>query len=158
MNSKRIKTVVASIVFGVFVLAASCVFIFLKRSDILKIDNFSEYYYDVPEKTQTIVFSELYNTVLKNSQDYVPNSGAIVRDSEPFLYTYNVNYDGYHGEFIVDIPEIQQSYSVEFNFSNDSGDDSIGGFAALVYCLPEDKMIYPDFGCKENLPFVTEEK
>ena len=127
----------------------------VKRNELLKVDNFSDYYYDVPEKTQNTIFSTLYSTVSKNSSNHTPHSGAVIRDSEPYLYTYNNDYTGYYGEFIVDIPEIQQSYLVKFAFNEDP-DSFMGGFASLVYCLPEDKMIYPDFDCKENLPFVTE--
>lgn len=154
INNKRIKITVC-IVLGILVLITCCTFILFKRDELLRIDNFSDYYYHVPEKTKNTIFSTLYGTVLKNSSNRTPHSGAVIRDSEPYLYTYNNDYTGYYGEFVVDIPEIQQSYSVKFTFNEDP-DSFMGGFASLVYCLPEDKMIYPDFNCKENLPFVTE--
>lgn len=154
INNKRIKITVC-IVLGILVLIICCAFILLKRDELLRIDNFSDYYYHVPEKTKNTIFSTLYGTVLKNSSNRTPHGGAVIRDSEPYLYTYNNDYTGYYGEFVVDIPEIQQSYLVKFTFNEDP-DSFMGGFASLVYCLPEDKMIYPDFNCKENLPFVTE--
>lgn len=155
-NKKRIRVIVG-VVLGLLILVGLCMFVFLRKSGgTLKIDDFNSYYHDVPIKTQDAIFSALYNTVLKNSPSYVPDNGAIIRDSEPYLYTYNVDYTGHYGEFIVDIPEIQQSYFIEFNFNEDP-DSFMGGYTSLVYCLSEDKMIYPDFDCKDNLPFVTEE-
>lgn len=153
-NNKRIKIAIC-IILGILMLAVCCAFIFFKKDEFLRINNFNDYYYHVPEKTKKTVFSTLYNTVLKNSSNHIPHNGAAIRDSEPYLYAYNNDYTGYYGEFIVDIPEIQQSYLVKFTFNEDP-DSFMGGFASLVYCLPEDKMIYPDFNCKENLPFVTE--
>ena len=157
INNKRIKIIITICsILAIFALLACFVFVFLRKDESLRIDNFDDYYYNVPEKTKSTVFSTLYGTVLKNSSTHAPHNGAIIRDSEPYLYTYNNNYTGYYGEFIVDIPEIQQSYLVKFTFNEDP-DSFMGGFASLIYCLPKDKMVYPDFGCKENLPFVTED-
>ena len=72
------------------------------------------------------------------------------------MYNYNAKYNGHLGEFVVDIPSVQQSYLIKFN-SDDGSISSLGGYTVLIYCLSEDKMIYPDFDCKDNLPFVTEE-
>lgn len=155
INNKKNKIIICSTL-GISVLLVCFAFIFFKKDELLRIDNFSDYYYHVPEKTKNTIFSTLYGTVLKNSSNRAPHSGAVIRDSEPYLYTYNNDYTGYYGEFVVDIPEIQQSYLVKFTFNEDP-DSFMGGFASLIYCLPKDKMIYPDFDCKENLPFVTED-
>lgn len=155
MSRKRVWIVIGVIV-GLLIVVAVCFFVVFRKNDYLRINNFDEYYYNVPEKTRKSIFASLYNTVLKNFSGDISSEGAMIRDSEPYLYAYDESYTGYYGEFVVDIPEIQQSYLVKFNYSEDSG-SFMGGYSSLVYCLPEDKMIYPDFDCKDNLPFVTEE-
>ena len=102
------------------------------------------------------IFLDLKKTVELNLSQGVPQSGAMIRNTEPYIYTYNAKNGWYVGSFVVDIPNIQQSYKVEFSYSEDP-DYAIGGYAVLIYCLPDDKMVYPDFDCKENLPFIKEE-
>lgn len=139
------------------IIVIACVFIFFKSNNgLLRIANFDEYYYGVPKKTQDIIASMLKSTVGKNTAGNPPSDGALIRGVEPYLYYYNENTGEYSGEFIVDIPDIQQSYLVKFNYSSNP-DEFMGGYAALVYCLPDDKMIYPDFGCQNDLPFITED-
>ena len=130
--------------------------VLVKETEHLAIDNFNDYYYNVPDSTKENIFLDLKKTVELNLSQGVPQSGAIIRNTEPYLYTYDAKNGWYVGSFVVDIPNIQQSYKVEFNYSEDP-DYAIGGYAVLIYCLPEDKMAYPDFGCKENLPFVRKE-
>lgn len=158
-NRSKIKIIIFCLCF----VALSVVIIvflagyFTERAKYTVIDNLDDYYYNLPEETKKNIFADLKDTIKINTSQDIPDSGALIRDTEPYLYNYNIKYSGYFGEFIVDIPLIQQSYLVKFNF-NEGSTSSLGGYAVLVYCLPEDKMIYPDFGCKENLPFVTEEK
>ena len=128
---------------------------FTDKSNYTTIDNFNDYYYSVPQKTKNLIFSTLNNTIRKNVSGDIPTDGAIIRSTEPYLYDYNINYDGYSGEFIVDIPAIQQSYLVNFNFNEDP-EAFTGGYEVLIYCISGNKMIYPDFGCEEDLPFIKE--
>lgn len=130
---------------------------FTERGKYMEIDNFDDYYYAVPEKTRKNIFANLKDIIKINSSTDAPSSGAVIRDTEPYLYSYSLKHDGFVGSFVVDIPDIQQSYFVKFNYS-DNPETVVGGYSVLIYCLAEDKMIYPDFDCKENLPFVTEEK
>lgn len=156
-NRLRIKIISISLCFTILlIVAAGFVFsYFIEKSKYTTIDNFGNYYYNVPEKTKKIIFSNLKDTIKGNTSQNIPSSGAVVRETEPYLYNYNTKYNSYTGEFTVDIPSIQQSYLIKFNFNEDPN-SSLGGYAVLIYCLPKDKMIYPDFNCKENLPFVTE--
>ena len=156
-DRSRIKKISIFLCFAVPLIIAGVLLAsyFIEKSKYTTIDNFNDYYYNVPEETKKIIFSNLKDTIKSNISQNIPDSGALIRDTEPYLYNYNVKYNGYSGEFTVDIPSIQQSYLVKFNFNEDPS-SFMGGYAVLVYCLPEDKMIYPDFNCKENLPFVTE--
>lgn len=155
-NASRIKTIIIGLclIVPLIVVAVFLSSYFIEKSKYTTIDNFDNFYYNVPEKTRKIIFSNLKDTIKSNISRNIPDSGALIRDTEPYLYNYNVKYNGYSGEFTVDVPGIQQSYLVKFNFSEESS--SLGGYEVLIYCLSKDKMIYPDFDCKENLPFVTE--
>ena len=152
---RNIGIVIVAVVFLAVILVL-LVKDFTRGTDYLMIDNFDGYYYNVPDSTKENIFLDLKKTVELNLSQGVPQSGAMIRNTEPYLYTYNAKNGWYVGSFVVDIPNIQQSYKVEFNYSEDP-DYAIGGYAVLIYCLPDDKMVYPDFGCKENLPFIKEE-
>lgn len=157
MMSKKTKirfAIVCSVITATLVITLALLANYLiNRSNRTIIDNFDDYYFGVPQKTKELIFSTLNNTIDKNTSGNTPIDGATIRDTEPYLYDYNINYDGYSGEFIVDIPTIQQSYLVNFNFNEDSEAFS-GGYEVLVYCISGNRMIYPDFGCEENLPFI----
>ncbi len=158
MVNRKKKATIAVLVALVLILASTGIGLFLRyyyKKGTTKIDNFSEYYYNVPNETQRIISAILYSTIEDNISNEVPSEGALIRNSEPYLYNYNDAYNGLSGRFIVDIPKIQQSYLIEFNYMEDP-DAFNGGYAALAYCLDEDEMIYPDFGCKTNLPFYVD--
>ena len=131
--------------------------LWIKKDIDCELDDFlNNKYFSLSATMYRNIFLDLKKTVELNLSQGVPQSGAIIRNTEPYLYTYDAKNGWYVGSFVVDIPNIQQSYKVEFNYSEDP-DYAIGGYAVLIYCLPEDKMVYPDFDCKENLPFVRKE-
>lgn len=124
----------------------------------IKIDNLTNTYNNIPSDEQDLISSELYNIVSKNSEanTEIPTSGAIIRDDSA-TSDYDSNNAVYSGSFIVDIPEIEQSYLVQFEWSPSSKSQGLGGYPVMISCLPSDKQIYPNFTCKNlaNEKFVT---
>ena len=156
--TKKKKIGICVIVLSFIIMVGLGVFFTYNYSrGLTKIDNFDDYYYNVPAETKRIIFAELYSTLAANVSDEIPSDGAVIRGDAPYLYNYNDSYNGFTGKFIVDIPKIQQSYLVRFDFA-ENPEELLGGYAALVYCLKEDEMIYPDFNCQEVLPFTHDNK
>ena len=121
------------------------------RTDLLVIDNFSDYYHDIPADTKTNIYNNLYLTVAKNLSTDTPTNGAEIRSSAPYLLSYNRTTKIYSGDFIVDIPSVQQSYRITFDYSNNK-DTVVGGYRILVTCLTTSPKIYPDFNCQDRNP------
>ena len=111
----------AVIIFLAILAGIGILFTYNYNRDQTKIDNFDEYYYNVPSETKRIIFASLYSTIASNNVTEIPSDGAVVRSDVPQLYNYNASYTGFTGRFMVDIPKIQQSYLVEFNFAEISG-------------------------------------
>lgn len=54
--------------------------------------------------------------------------------------------------FIVDIPDLKQSYQIEYLWSSDSNSEHRTN-PVSAYCLPLDQLIYGEFSCKDmNTP------
>lgn len=125
----------------------------------LSIDNFNELYYNVDQKTTDDISTLLYNTVAKNLNNATPpQNGATIRTTAPYLYQYYKNSGLYRGDFIVDIPDIQQSYRITF-FQDDGTKRTNVGYRMLVSCLTKSPKIYPDFDCKDlNPDGITEDQ
>lgn len=121
----------------------------------IKINNFSEYYPEVPEDRRDVVFNGLYNIIVNNSEPNatIPKSGAIIREN-----TAQSNFDediqNYRGSFIVDIAEIQQSYNVQFAWTEKRG-EVLYGDSLLITCIHGNDVIYNNFTCSDAL---TEQK
>lgn len=113
------------------------------------IDNFSKYVSGAPRERKDAMFARLYDIVLSNSAEgtTMPKSGAVIRDGS-VEDGYDQDEKIYYSRFIVDIPSVQQSYSGYVAWGNGSGAD-LGGYTTLYTCLPESKLIYGDFGCKD---------
>ena len=149
MINNKTKKIIVSCFIILFIFATAIAFLinyFSNKSNYTIIDNFDDYYYNVPSETKNLIFLELNNIIQKNNSNDIPNNGAIIRDSEPHLYV--INYSGYFGEFIVDVPSIEQSYLVDFQFSEDS-DIIFEHNGVSIYCISDEEMVYSDFDCKD---------
>lgn len=166
MDRKEItpQTIKRTIV--VIVIAIVAIFLFFSIQKILhknpygpqiKIDNFDEYYKDAPDYNRDITFNLLYASVLKSglSEDNIPHSGAIIRsDSSTLDFIQAGKY--YKGSFIVDIPDIQQSYKIQLSWAVGKDNDIIASnYPSYISCIDTEEMIYPDFGCPS---FLDEEE
>lgn len=114
----------------------------------IKIDNLSEEINDLPQDYKDFIYNQLYAIVKKNSKgdEFIPNSGAFVREGSS---TYSQDAGVYYGNFIVDIPEIQQSYRVQFEGSTGSNISALGGYPVVVTCLEPELQIYDNRNCQE---------
>ncbi len=115
----------------------------------IKINNFTEYYPQVPRDRRDAVFSSLHDMIASNSKPdaIIPKSGAIIRENTA-QSNYNEDLQNYYGSFIVDIAEIQQSYNVQFAWTEDRK-AVLYGDSMLITCVHGDKVIYNNFVCTD---------
>lgn len=117
----------------------------------IKIENYNHYLKKSPKDTRYAVFTSLYNTVSLNTTN-PPQTNAVIREGSftstttqdpseiPYEYT----------TFLIDIEELQQTYSAQVSWSNNP-DANLGGYPILITCPSEDQLIYPAFDCKDSL-------
>ena len=118
--------------------------------DETKIDNLSDSYSNLPQNEKDLIFFQLYNIIADNVSDSepVPSSGALVRDGSA-EYNYNKDTQVYAGNFIVDIPTVEQSYKVQFEWSPVDNNQNLGGYPVLITCVADDLKIYANDNCKD---------
>lgn len=124
----------------------------------LRIDNWREALPSVPESTRIRVEEVLRNQVSVNLDGNVPSSGAKIRVGSQ--KTIEANGGLVLGDFIVDIPDIQQSYIIQYFYGNDSGSTYVGinngqefeeSASVAAYCITnQEDIIYPDFACRDG--------
>ena len=124
----------------------------------LKIKNWGELSSYVPEAYRKRVEEALYGQVDENLANNVPSSGAEIRVESQRAMEVD---DGLMvGNFIVDIPKIEQSYIVQYFYSDGSetlnskfnnGEEFEVSASVAVYCVTnQEDIIYPDFICKDG--------
>lgn len=119
----------------------------------IRIDNLTKEYPDLPRERQDLIYNQLYDMVAENlsseAESEIPKSGALVREGSA-----EANYDSetkiHYGNFIVDIEAVKQSYRVQFEWSGVSNNQELGGYPAIVLCLPEYLQIYDNVGKCRN--------
>lgn len=118
----------------------------------IKIDNFTTYYKTVPDNIRDHLFATLYDNVELNSEDKsrLTKPKASIRENS-VAESYNQTSGFYTSTALVDLPTIQQSYSINlyWNPENTEEDSSLAAaVAASVSCPKKSDLIYPDFNCK----------
>lgn len=162
LTHKQILTIAtfAFLVIVVILLIITLQAIFHKNpyGNEIKIDNFKEYYEDVPSDRQDVVFNSLYNIVVTNStpESEIPESGALIRPDSA-KSSYDESVQSYYGSFIVDIAEIQQSYRVQFGWVDKDSPNGLSGDSTLITCVDKSEVIYEDFNCTDSLIHEEEE-
>lgn len=122
----------------------------------LVIDNFEEVLPEVPEETREAIEERLYLQVdgtLVEGQT-IPTSGAMIRKGSE--ESFNIKQEFYGGDFIVDIPVLEQSYITEYHYGQLEGlnETEVSG-AVGFYCIENpDLVIYPNFRCDAMRDFV----
>lgn len=70
--------------------------------------------------------------------------------SGTFNQTYSKEHNVYTVTFIVDIESLQQSYQASYQWAKDKKSKySLDEWGSNVRCLPQSKLIYEDFKCKD---------
>lgn len=117
----------------------------------LTIGNFDSKIKNLPPDRKSSISAYLYDTVKKNTNQSITLDDigeAVIREnSNSQIFKSDVKV--FNGSFIVDIEKIKQSYKIEYVYSFDKNSDYAGGYEVLVLCLPNDKLIYGSFDCKE---------
>ena len=164
MENKKINLnpfAIAGVVLGivaVILLVVSLMKVFRTNpyGNEVRIDNLSDAYDNLPQKQKDMIFWQLYEMLDNNLADGVtiPESGAVVRDGSA-EYSYDENTKVYEGDFIVDVPSLQQSYRVQFVWSPISDSQNLGGYSVVISCLEPELQIYQNDGCKELIERVV---
>ncbi len=107
-----------------------------------RIDNIDLVDKNLPRDQKDQVFAQLYGILEDNvSEGTPPSSGALVREGT-VDYGYDKELNIYAGNFIVDIPAIEQSYKVQLSWSPDKNNANLGGHPILITCAPKELRIY----------------
>lgn len=107
-----------------------------------RIDNIGIVDKKLPQDQKDQLFSQLYGVLADNISDgEPPESGALVREGT-VDYGYDENLKIYAGNFIVDVPAVEQSYKVQLSWSPEKNNPNLGGYPILITCAPKDLRIY----------------
>lgn len=116
-----------------------------------KIENLTSEYKDLPKTQQDMIENYLYNTLSENlpEGETIPESGAVIREGTADYTNDTISYDAkiYYGSFIVDIPSVERSYRVQFEWSPEENNRNLSGHPVVITCLPESLQIYEPQPC-----------
>ncbi len=90
---------------------------------------------------------EIHSTLLLNNVN-IKNPQIAIRQNS-IKQTYDDKTYIYTTDFIIDLPDIKQSYHVKDTFSMLPG--VVGDYQQLVTCLNSDELIYPEFNCTDRI-------
>ena len=97
----------------------------------------------------------IYQAISDNlSGNNVDKNGIYIRDGsliKKYFESANVNYVN----FIVDIPDVGQSYQVAYEWSDDESNKNISpAVSVAVMCLDEEDLIYDTFDCRGGQDYM----
>lgn len=102
-----------------------------KTTTSISIKNFSSFLPNIPENDKQNIFNQLYEIVTINtdSSQNIQNSNAEIREDTLDIFE-DTNFT--YGNFIVDIPNLNQSYKIHFEY----GDQNyLSGYPILISCI-----------------------
>lgn len=152
-------------IFVLIIILISIIYIFMMNNngnrygDQLTIANLDEYTKDKPTDKDAIdhiqfallqtINSNLNKPVGNNSiDDILIRSGSFKQSKEEKTGIHSV-------EFIVDSESLKQSYMITYQWADNENVD-LPEWGTAVKCLPEDKIIYKDFKCKDMFKEMSE--
>lgn len=151
MNPRtRFFTTIGGIVLLIWLVCLIPIIIFNNRN-LLTIDNLS--IQGMPNDTKKRIYSLLYNTVKNNLEDgsKTPTRGAKVRND---TVTLTSDDPIFYGNFVVDIPSVEQSYLVYYKWSTIKNDPNVSPEFVTITCLHDaSQIIYPEFRCVDNYTY-----
>lgn len=112
----------------------------------IPINNFTDYYKDIPTNTQNTLSTILYKTTSLNSTP-PSNINASITNKLPQTFQYNAVNNTYKVSFTVEIAELNQSYDISFEYSKNTNTPITQPIK--VSCPSKNSSIYPDFRCKD---------
>lgn len=115
------------------------------------IENFDQHIKNLPSDRKSSISAYLYDTIKINTTETITPTEigkAFIRNNSS-SQMYDSENKVFNGTFIVDISKIKQSYKIEYVYSEDKNSIFLGGYEVLVLCLPEERLIYGSFDCKE---------
>ena len=156
ISAKKVEInpfVIGGVIFAVvaIILLIISLISLLKTNDlgpVTRIDNFTSVYDNLSQDDQNMIFGNLYGMIAKNVPEGVeiPESGALIREGTA-EYDYDESTRVYYGNFVVDIPSIEQSYRVQFEWSPVDNNRNLGGYPVVITCLPKNLRIYEETFC-----------
>ena len=128
----------------------------------IKITGFNKYYKDVPTDIRDSIFALLYSTADLNIANKEINlqkaTASIIKNPSP-TNVYNKATDSYTGKFNIDVPDIQQSFRIEFSWSKDKNNTNIVyGSNVSIVCLRNDESTYHSTDCLDNFTSLDIQK
>lgn len=139
----------------IVVILAAVVIINIQKTFIedhrTRIDNMGDYSKTISRTAQEALERALYTRIEGNLVEgqKVPTKGAKIRID---TYSETEKDEQITGKFIVDIKAVRQSYLVTTTWSKYSN-VNLGDYYAELDCVPDDKVIYGDFQCKQQAEF-----
>jgi hypothetical protein len=117
----------------------------------ITINNYSDFVRNLPASERTIIEAELYLIVSTNNNPMPNVKTALIRDDS---YSQSFNNQIYQTAFIVDLPEIEQSYRLTSFFSRLPPEESgLRDYNIQSSCLSPADLIYPQFECFDRASF-----
>lgn len=142
------------VLIAIILLIISIVQLFRKNpfGEQIAINNFDQYYNNLPTKTQDAITNTLHNIVSSNSPDTkLPKSGAKIRQDSTYS-EFNAKTNIHYDSFIIDLESLKQSYVFQVVWSPDLDNPNLQdvGYTVVATCPSRDQLIYPDFNCKDD--------
>ena len=165
-NRKHI-VISISIVFAIFIII-SIIYAVVRNNEanrfLIIVDNLSSCTPNISDDSKFNLSSSLYGIAssqndlshIKSASNYHANFREGSCETKNYI---NYNRPSYVTTAIVDIPDLQYSYKVRFNWLSSSTPvpEELDGMPIYVFCLPNDQLVYPEFGCSDNPSFSIED-
>lgn len=109
----------------------------------ISIDNIS-LISNLSENQRSDIANELYRIVAENTDkdQIIKNTGAIIRES-------TINENDTSGNFVVDIDYLQESYFIQYELPDNSGNYT-SGYPTLITCPEKSLRIYDNQSCEDS--------
>lgn len=106
----------------------------------------------LPVDAKTYIERALYSTVARNVEinDDVVTGGAMIRE-QTMTYAFFDKIDVNYIYFIADIPNLNQTYQIKYEWSNNPFDTNLSiNNRLMVMCPNEEQLSYDGFECKDD--------
>lgn len=129
----------------------------------IRIDNFNRFFSEMSNEDRDSIFNSLYSIAKSNTPEdtTLPEKGAEIRAGSTNT-EYNTENDTYTSTFLVDVPDLQQTYNFWVYWSTNPNNTNVAtaGYTVTALCPTKDQLIYPEFECSDmqNSQGVTNDK